>query len=73
MKRMPQPSTSGERPFTSVRALDVRPEVARLREALGATLLVTSIRQVVGVRALVRRQVARVREALATALVVANK
>ena len=54
-------------------ALDVRPEVARLREALGATLVVASIRQVVGVRALVRRQVARGREDLATALVVASK
>jgi hypothetical protein len=54
-------------------ALDVRPEVARLREALGATLVAASIRQVVGVRALVRRQVARGREDLATALVVASK
>ena len=54
-------------------ALDVRPEVARLREALGATLVVASVRQVVGVRALVRRQVARGREDLATALVVASK
>ena len=51
----------------------VRPEVTRLREALGATLVVASIRPVVCVHALVRRQVARPREALATALVVASK
>ena len=47
-------------------------EVARLREALAAALVVASVRLLARVRVLVRREAARLREALAAALVVAG-
>jgi 7-keto-8-aminopelargonate synthetase-like enzyme len=58
---------------TAVRAcVHVRLELARLREALAAALVVAGIWSLARVRALVPREVARLREALAAALVLAD-
>jgi hypothetical protein len=61
----------GEHGSSHVRTLVSR-EVARLREALAAALVVASVRLLARVRVLVRREAARLREALAAALVVAG-